>query len=108
MCLDSQTSALLVGGLAGGIIGAPIAYGMDQARRQQKEMERAMKNQEAMQKSLMEEYKEANRPQASKLVSGLSTRDKQRMLARSMGGTLLTDPMGSGMPTYGKKTLLGE
>ena len=108
MCLDSRTSALLVGGLAGGIIGAPIAWGMDEARRARKEQERAMNNQAAQQKMLLAEYKEANKPTAEKMTGGmLSTRDKQRLLARSMGGTLLTDPMAS-MPTMGKKTLLGE
>lgn len=60
----------------------------------------------AEQEKLMEEY---NRETADKSASAFtsSTRQMQRSLAKSMGGTLLTD-MTAEPITYRKKTLLGE
>lgn len=91
----------LLGGVGGGL-------GAMEYEKQQREAKRAERDMQAKYKSLMSEYKEETAVKADSYMRGLTTRDKQRILARSMSGTLYTSPLGVQTTPLGKQSLLGE
>jgi len=102
MCIGVETAIAITA------LGAGAGITASQAHKQAKKQEHIMERQEKQYKSLMDQYQEDTTVEANSLLRGLSTRDKQKVLARTMGGMAKTSPFGTEVEPLKKKSLLGE
>lgn len=107
MCYGAES--VVAGVVALAAAGASAGVSAANARTQANQQKRAQKQSELQFNSLLAaQPKPDTTVAANSMVRSLSTREAQKILARTGGGTIQTSPLGTQTTPFGKKSLLGE